>query len=118
MNVYLHLTDVIIQYTYELFQAELERGETTNSIMSYMTENGTSEEQARKSLRKLIDQEWKKMNRDRVLDSSFPAAFKEIAINMARVSHCIYQDGDGLGRPDDTVESRIKLLLVEPISIN
>ncbi|XP_052110780.1 isoprene synthase, chloroplastic [Arachis duranensis] len=98
--------------------AELERGETTNSITSYMTENGTTEEEARESLGKLIDQEWKKMNRDVVLESAYPNVFKEIAINMARVSHCTYQYGDGLGRPDDTAENRIKLSLIEPIPIN
>ncbi|MED6130892.1 hypothetical protein PIB30_004752 [Stylosanthes scabra] len=98
--------------------AELERGETTNSITSYMTENGTSEEEARGSLWKLIDQEWKKMNRDVVVETAFTNEFKEIAINMARVSHCTYQYGDGLGRPCDTAETRIKLLLIDPIPIN
>ncbi|XP_027363290.1 isoprene synthase, chloroplastic-like [Abrus precatorius] len=96
--------------------AELERGETTNSITSYMNENGTSEEEAREELRKLIDTEWKKMNRERVVDRTiFSIDFIEIAINMARVSHCTYQYGDGLGRPDDTAENRIKLLLIDPI---
>ncbi|TKY50540.1 Isoprene synthase [Spatholobus suberectus] len=98
--------------------AELERGETTNSIPSYMHENDTSEEQAREKLRKLIDAEWKKMNRERVLDSTLPEAFKEIAINMARVSHCTYQYGDGIGRPDYTTENRIKLLLIDSVPIN
>ncbi|KAL2323811.1 hypothetical protein Fmac_022869 [Flemingia macrophylla] len=98
--------------------AELERGETTNSITSYMHENGTSEEQAREELRKLIDAEWKKMNEEGVLDSTLPKPFKEIAINMGRVSHCTYQYGDGLGRPDYTTENRIKLLLIDPLPIN
>ncbi|KAJ1382418.1 Terpenoid cyclases/protein prenyltransferase alpha-alpha toroid [Sesbania bispinosa] len=97
--------------------AELERGETTNSITSYMNENGVSEEEAREELRKLIEAEWK-MNREWVLDRTFPKGFIETAINMARVSHCTYQYGDGLGRPDNTAENRIKLLLIDPIPIN
>ncbi|KAK7343222.1 hypothetical protein VNO77_11799 [Canavalia gladiata] len=98
--------------------AELERGETTNSITSFMNENSTGEEQAREELGKLIDIEWKKMNRERVLDrTTFPKGFTEIAINMARVSHCTYQFGDGLGRPDDTAENRIKLLLIDPVPV-
>ncbi|KAK7310221.1 hypothetical protein RJT34_07601 [Clitoria ternatea] len=76
--------------------AELERGETTNSITSYMSEKGTNEEGARKELGKLIDEEWKKINRERVLDGTFPKTFMEVAMNMARVSHCTYQYGDGL----------------------
>ncbi len=98
--------------------AELERGETTNSITLYMQESGSCEEElARERLRELIDVEWKKLNRDHVLDSTFPTPFKETAINMARVSHCTYQYGDGLGRPDDTAENRIKLLLLNPIPL-
>lgn len=96
-------------------QAELERGETTNAIASYMEEKGVGEERAREELGKLIDAEWKKMNGDGTV---FPKAFKETAINMARVSHCTYQYGDGLGRPDDTAENRIKLLLIDPIPIH
>lgn len=99
-------------------QAELERGETTNSIMSYMHENGTSEEHACEELRNLIDIEWKKMNRQRVSDSTLPKAFREIAMNMARVSHNTYQYGDGLGRPDYNIENRIKFLLIDPVPIN
>lgn len=82
-----------------------------------MNESGTCEDEARQRLGELIDIEWKKMNRDKVSDSTFPTAFKETAINMARVSHCTYQYGDGLGRPDDTAENRIKLLLLHPIPI-
>ncbi|KAK7339080.1 hypothetical protein VNO77_19723 [Canavalia gladiata] len=99
-------------------EAELERGETTNSITSYTYETRTSKEQARQNLRILIDTEWKKMNQERFLDSKFPKAFMEIAINMARISHCTYQYGDGLGRPDNIAQNRIKWLLIEPISIN
>ncbi|CAJ1977811.1 unnamed protein product [Sphenostylis stenocarpa] len=96
---------------------ELERGETTNSITSYMHENGTYEEETREELSILIDGEWKKMNQERVLDSALPKSFVEIAINMARVSHCTYQYGDGLGRPDYTTNN-IKLLLVDPLPIH
>ncbi|XLS72995.1 hypothetical protein HN51_029860 [Arachis hypogaea] len=44
----------------------------------------------------MIEKEWKKMN---------------------GVSHCTYQHGDGLGRPDDSAHNRINLLLVHPIPI-
>ncbi|WVY92650.1 hypothetical protein V8G54_031738 [Vigna mungo] len=98
--------------------AELERGETTNSITSYMHENGSNEEETGEELRKLIDAEWKKMNEERVLDSRIPKAFMEIGINMVRVSHCTYQYGDEVGRPDLMVENMIKSLLIDPIPIN
>lgn len=96
----------------------MERGETTNSITSYMHENESNEEEAREELRNLIDEEWKKMNEERVLDGRIPKGFMEICVNMARVSHCTYQYGDGLGRPDHMVENIIKLLLIDPLPVN
>lgn len=83
-----------------------------------MHENGSNEEETREELRNLIDAEWKKMNEERVLDSRILKAFMEIGINMVRVSHCIYQYGDGLGRPDLMIENMIKLLLIDPLPIN
>ncbi|MED6193290.1 hypothetical protein PIB30_017871 [Stylosanthes scabra] len=100
--------------------AEVERGETTNSIVSYMNENNNGkceEHEAREKLKELIEKEWKKMNGECARVTLLPAAFKEIAINMARVSQCTYQYGDALGRPDDSARNRINLLLLQPIPI-
>ncbi|KAG5551786.1 hypothetical protein RHGRI_010015 [Rhododendron griersonianum] len=45
-------------------KAELEKGESANSILCYMHETGLSEHEARKHIRKLIDKAWKKMNKN------------------------------------------------------
>ena len=83
-----------------------------------MREASVSEEQAREYLRNQMDKAWKKMNQDRVMDSTFPQPFTETAINLARTAQCTYQYGDDLGRPDSRSKNRIKLLLVEPIPVN
>ncbi|KAK9984748.1 hypothetical protein SO802_034273 [Lithocarpus litseifolius] len=75
--------------------AELERGETANSILCYMRETSLSEDFAREHISNLIDKTWKKMNKDRFSDSPFEEPFLETAINLARISHCTYQHGDG-----------------------
>jgi isoprene synthase len=53
-----------------------------------MNENGVSEEAAYKHIHNLLNETWKKMNKDRVTNSTFSKYFVEIAINLARISHC------------------------------
>ena len=100
-----------------ILQAELERGEAASSIPCYMRESGASEEGAYKHIFSLLNETWKKMNKDRVSQSPFPKAFVETAINLARNSHCFYQFGDGLGAPDSTAKNRIRSLIIEPIAL-
>ncbi|XP_057509158.1 LOW QUALITY PROTEIN: tricyclene synthase EBOS, chloroplastic-like, partial [Actinidia eriantha] len=95
---------------------ELERGESANSILCYMKETGLSEQAARKHISNLIDETWKKMNQNRsVYNSPFGRAFTETAINLARMAHCMYQDGDGHGAPDTKAKNRVLSVILEPI---
>lgn len=99
-------------------QAELERGEAASSILCYMSENCASDEEgAYKHIHTLLDETWKKMNKDRVTYSPFPKPFVETAINLARISHCTYLYGDGHGAPDSTAKNRIRSLIIEPIAL-
>nr|GMC72873.1 isoprene synthase, chloroplastic-like [Ipomoea batatas] len=59
-------------------KAEIERGETVNSITCYMKETGLSEELAREHIDKLIDECFKKMNKQLVASNSpFEKSFTE-----------------------------------------
>jgi len=98
-------------------QDEIERGETSNSIVSYMRETGLPEENVRQYFKTLIDKEWKKLNKYLVRDSIFPKSLVQVAINLARSGHYIYQHGDGFGRQNDITKSRIKSLLVYPFQL-
>ncbi|GMN58047.1 hypothetical protein TIFTF001_027146 [Ficus carica] len=96
--------------------AELERGETTNSISCIMSDTGLSEESARQHLRNLIEETWKQMNKDTMSgESSFTKPFMETAINLARIAQCQYQHGDGHGNPDTKSKNRILSLIIDPI---
>lgn len=98
--------------------AELERGKTANSIVCYMRESGVSEELAREHISKLIEEAWSKMNKYLVSDNSpFSKTFIQTAINLARISHCTYQYGDGHGAPDTRSKKRILSLIIEPVTI-
>ncbi|GMN28019.1 hypothetical protein TIFTF001_001892 [Ficus carica] len=96
--------------------AELERGETANSISCIMSDNGLSEESARQHLRNLIEETWKQMNKDTMSgESPFTKPFMETAINLARIAQCQYQHGDGHGNPDTKSKNRVLSLIIDPI---
>ncbi|KAL5056437.1 hypothetical protein RYX36_037119 [Vicia faba] len=99
------------------YKAELQRGEKVNSIMCYMNENGASEEVAYEYTQGVLNETWKKLNRDRVVDSPFPKALTKTTINLARTAHCLYQNGDGYGVLDAIAKNRVRSLIIEPISL-
>ena len=103
-----------------VIQAELERGESANSISCYMHQTGVSEESAREHMKILTGESWKKMNKVREpdYDSPFSKPFMEIAFNLARISQCTYQYGDAHGAPDARSRQRVLSLIIEPIPLN
>ncbi|KAI9094235.1 hypothetical protein K1719_026817 [Acacia pycnantha] len=98
-------------------KAELERGEAASSIVCYKHHSGATEENTHKYVRGLVDETWKNLNKARGIESKFSKAFVETALNLARISHCTYQYGDGHGAPDSTSKNRVRLLIVEPIKL-
>nr|GMD85162.1 terpene synthase 10-like [Ipomoea batatas] len=98
---------------------ELERGDTPKSIQCYMHEAGCSEEDARKYIRKMMETTWKKMNKHilSLTDSNFSKDFIRTALNFARISQCMYQYGDGYGRPQGITKDRITSLFFHPIPL-
>lgn len=98
-------------------QAELETGETANSISCMKRASAISdEESARKHLSNLIENSWKKMNKDASSASSpFTKEFVAAATNLARIAQCTYQYGDGHGAPDKRAKNRILAVIVQPV---
>lgn len=102
-----------------MVQDELERGDIPKSIQCYMQEKGCSEEDARNYIHKMVETTWKKMNKHFILtdDSNFTKDYNRTAMNLARISQCMYQYGDGYGRPDGITKDRIKSLFFHPIPL-
>ncbi|PSR84551.1 (-)-alpha-terpineol synthase [Actinidia chinensis var. chinensis] len=97
---------------------EMERGEIPKSIQCYMHETGASEKDARKHMKYLIDEAWKKMNEARVENGSlFSRAFIGVTENLARMAQCTYQYGDGHGAQGPETRDRVKSLLINPIPL-
>ncbi|KAF5938049.1 hypothetical protein HYC85_025555 [Camellia sinensis] len=95
---------------------ELQRGDVPKSIQCYMHETGASENDAREHMKYLIGETWKKMNEDGAANSLFTKDFIGIAMNLARMSQCMYQYGDGLGAPGKE-NKYLVLSLVNPIPL-
>ncbi|CAN4078283.1 unnamed protein product [Withania somnifera] len=96
---------------------EIKKGDYLKSIQCYMHESKSSEENARKYIKNIIDETWKKMNRDILRDPSFSKDFRRTAMNLARIAQCMYQHGDGFGIPDRETKDRILTLFFEPIPL-
>ncbi|PQQ05356.1 (E E)-alpha-farnesene synthase isoform X2 [Prunus yedoensis var. nudiflora] len=98
-------------------RAEQERGDAPSAILCYMREMNASEDIAVAKIKGMIDNAWKKINGKRLRTPqqvAFLSPFINIATNVARMAHSLYQDGDGFG--DQEKGSRlIQSLLAEPL---
>ncbi|XP_043692887.1 myrcene synthase, chloroplastic-like [Telopea speciosissima] len=98
---------------------ELERGDVLKSMECYMHETGASEDVAREHIWNMIDETWKKINKE-LMSNDFlllPQGFIRATVNLIRTTQSIYQYGDGHGRTDDETKNRVTLLLFEPIPL-
>ncbi|KAF8100391.1 hypothetical protein N665_0225s0009 [Sinapis alba] len=102
---------------------ELARGDVLKSIQCYMHETGASGKEARAHVQQMICETWDEMNDEtktaRASSSSQFGGFVEAAVNLARMSQCMYQYGDGHGCPEKakTIE-RVMSLLVNPVPLD
>nr|ADQ73631.1 beta-phellandrene synthase [Lavandula angustifolia] len=100
--------------------AEVERGDVPKAIQCYMNETNASEEEAREYVRRVIQEEWEKLNtelmRDDDDDDDFTLSkyYCEVVANLTRMAQFIYQDGsDGFGMKDSKVNRLLKETLIE-----
>nr|GEX10034.1 (-)-beta-pinene synthase, chloroplastic-like [Tanacetum cinerariifolium] len=94
---------------------ELERGDIPKSIQCYMYESGATEVEAREYIKQFIIETWKKLNKERQeIGSEFSPEFIECVINLARMGHFMYTDGDKHGKPD-MFKPYVFSLFVNPI---
>ncbi|XP_076935628.1 (E)-beta-ocimene synthase, chloroplastic-like [Bidens hawaiensis] len=97
---------------------EIQNGKNVNAISCYMHENDVSEEVARTYIKTLIDETWRKLIKGHVACSQgLPNPIIDMAINLARISCCTYQYGDGHGAPDARAKDRVFSVIIEPIAV-
>ncbi|KAK2970287.1 hypothetical protein RJ640_025122, partial [Escallonia rubra] len=89
------------------YDDQLKIGDSPKSTQCYMNEISCSEEEARRYIKHLSREAWKKINEGRVSDSPFSGIFIDTAINLARTAQCMYQLGDDRGIDDDVTKERV-----------
>ncbi|EOA26785.1 hypothetical protein CARUB_v10022874mg [Capsella rubella] len=102
-------------------QDELARGDVHKSIQCYMNETGASEEKARSHVRQMINDLWDEMNYEKMSHGSslHHHDFMETVMNLARMSLCMYQYGDGHGSPEKAkIVDRVMSLLFNPVPLD
>ncbi|KAK1305340.1 hypothetical protein QJS10_CPB11g01714 [Acorus calamus] len=97
---------------------ELKRGDVPKAIQCYMNDKKVYEEVSREHIRGLLSEKWKNINEDRITPSPFPREVVDAAIDLLRISQCIYQYGDGHGSPDKETKDQIMSLFIQPISLD
>ncbi|PWA76832.1 (E)-beta-ocimene synthase, chloroplastic [Artemisia annua] len=76
-------------------------------------------EVASEHIKNLIDKAWMKMIEAQIAcseDTTDPLI--DMAINLARVSNCTYQYGDGIKAPEVIIKDRVMFVIIEPITIS
>nr|Q2XSC4.1 RecName: Full=Exo-alpha-bergamotene synthase; Short=LaBERS; AltName: Full=Trans-alpha-bergamotene synthase [Lavandula angustifolia]ABB73046.1 trans-alpha-bergamotene synthase [Lavandula angustifolia] len=91
---------------------EIKRGDVSKSIQCYMNETGCCEGDARHHVKSLIEVALKRMNDEILMEKPFKS-FDTNAMNLARISLCFYQYGDGFGKPhSDTIKNLVSLIVL------
>ncbi|XP_078159205.1 monoterpene synthase 8, chloroplastic-like isoform X1 [Carex rostrata] len=95
---------------------EIERGDTDKSIQCYMRDKGVTESVARQEIKELILKYWTMLNGEVVGHSAFEKYINNVALNVSRMAHRIFQLGDGYGKPDSDTKDLITSILLEPVN--
>ncbi|KAI3866644.1 hypothetical protein MKW92_027598 [Papaver armeniacum] len=95
---------------------ELKKGDVPTSIQCYMKHAGVSEHIARKHIKHLVGETWKKIytNESKAI-SIFPKSYINGMKNITRTCQCFYNSGDGFGIPDTYVKKWILSMIIEPV---
>ncbi|KAF3777164.1 (-)-alpha-terpineol synthase, partial [Nymphaea thermarum] len=119
----INLSSMIVRLSADLQRSRVEfgRGNLPRSVQIYMNEARVAEEQARQHIRKLLRDAWRRLNREMLLaqqqqqQTAFSRSFMNVALNIARVSQCMYDFEDGVGVLEHESMDHVYSLIAEPI---
>lgn len=94
---------------------ENKRGDVTKAVECYMVQEEVPEDVARLHIHGLVQEAWKKINKERYNNTCFPKHLVEGAINLTRTMHAVYLYGDGFGFPTKFNKGQVMSLLVETL---
>ncbi|KAH9803307.1 alpha-humulene/(-)-(E)-beta-caryophyllene synthase [Citrus sinensis] len=95
---------------------EQKRGHIPSAVECYMKQHGVSEEEAKKALRIQVDNAWKDINEELLSPTAVSLPLLERILNLARVCHFMYEDGDRYTQPL-LMKDQVALVLKDPVTL-
>lgn len=81
-----------------------------------MKQHGVSEEEAKKALKIQVDNAWKDINEELLSPTAVSLPLLERILNLARVCHFMYEDGDRYTQPL-LMKDQVALVLKDPVTL-
>lgn len=95
---------------------EQKRGHIPSAVECYMKQHGVSEEEAKKALKIQVDNAWKDINEELLSPTAVSLPLLERILNLARVCHFMYEDGDRYTQPL-LMKDQVALVLKDPVTL-
>ncbi|KAK8963037.1 Beta-eudesmol synthase [Platanthera guangdongensis] len=101
--------------TYEL---EQKRDHVASTVQCYVVEHGCSEEEACEELTKMVENAWRVINKEIIMETDIiPASLIWPAFNLARFNAFVYEGNDIYTNADKIMKDNINTVLVESVLI-
>ncbi|KAF3787825.1 hypothetical protein EJ110_NYTH22346 [Nymphaea thermarum] len=119
----INLSTMIVRLSADLQRSRVAfgRGNLPRSVQIYMNEARVAEELARQHISNLLRDAWRRLNRELLSaqqqqqQTAFSRPFMNVALNIARVSQCMYDYEDGVGVLEHESMDRVYSLIAKPI---
>ncbi|KAG5596822.1 hypothetical protein H5410_038054 [Solanum commersonii] len=96
-------------------EIEVERGDVASGIECYMNEHGATTEEAYIEIRKIIENNWKDLNRGCLKPTTVPRVLLMPVLNLTRVAEFFYKDEDAYTFSKNNLKDVISMVLIDPI---
>ncbi|XP_015083028.2 (-)-germacrene D synthase-like isoform X1 [Solanum pennellii] len=96
-------------------EIEVERGDVASGIECYMNEYGATKEEAYMEIRKIIENNWKVLNRGCLKPTTVPRVLLMPVLNLTRVAEFFYKDEDAYTFSKNNLKDIISMVLIDPI---
>lgn len=97
-------------------QIEQERGDVASGIECYMNEYGATKEEPYMEIRKIIENNWKDLNRGCLKPTPVPRVLLMPVVNLTRVAEFFYKDEDAYTFSKNNMKDVVSMLLIDPVT--
>ncbi|KAK8937163.1 putative terpene synthase 2 [Platanthera zijinensis] len=97
-------------------ELEQKRDHVASTVQCYVVEHGCSEEEACKELTKMVENAWRVINKEIIMETDIiPASLIWPAFNLARFNAFVYEGDDIYTNADKIMKDNINAVLVESV---